>query len=381
MLRSFFVLVVLLLTGCGGGSSESLTSSEPRAIDKIQNETSILVNWSRDVGTLFEAKRGIRLPPVLANGFIYTIDQNGKVWSIDAQTGAITWQENLDKSISAGLGAGDGLLVTVTERGGVIAIDASNGETRWQTGIESEVLAPPAIAGGVVIVRAMGGKTIGLAAEDGSQLWQFSRKVPALSLRGASAPVIRDGIAYIGSANGKIYASNIKNGDVQFEVPVSNPEGNNVIDRIIDIDARPVVVGSVLYVATYRGNVMALALGSRRILWSRRISVRQDFSADADNLYLVDEEDRLLSLDRLSGSERWLQEEYLRRRLSMPVTSGGHLVVADFEGYVHVIDIDDGHTIARKKTSAGSVSLAPIVSNNQVLIAGDNGKLISLSIE
>ena len=49
--------------------------------------------------------------------------------------------------------------------------------------------------------------------------------------------------------------------------------------------------------------------------------------------------------------ESWINDEYLNRDLSNAVSFKGNLVVGDFEGYVHIIDILNGRTVGRKKIS------------------------------
>ncbi len=57
-----------------------------------------------------------------------------------------------------------------------------------------------------------------------------------------------------------------------WEISIAQSSGRNEIERLVDIDAKPLLVGSVLYVAAYQSRITALALGTRRILWTRDVS-------------------------------------------------------------------------------------------------------------
>ena len=203
------------------------------------------------------------------------------------------------------MGLGAGLVVLGTEGGKVVALDAQSGKKRWESDVSSEVLAPPTGDAGVVVVRTQDGKLYGMAADDGHHLWIYERSVPALTLRGTGAPLTYRGMVLTGFAGGKLVANNLQTGHDLWEATVAQPHGRNEIDRLVDIDAKPVVADNDLYAGAYQGRVAAIDLGTGRVRWTRELSSYRRLGVDSKNVYLTDDESHVLALDRATGAERW----------------------------------------------------------------------------
>ncbi|NBV82272.1 MAG: acyltransferase [Actinobacteria bacterium] len=58
-------------------------------------------------------------------------------------------------------------------------------------------------------------------------------------------------------------------------------------------------------------------------------------------------------------------------------TIGKHVAVADFEGYVHWLDVETGAFVARSKTG-GRISNAPVVVGDLVVFQDDEGRVTAL---
>jgi outer membrane protein assembly factor BamB len=65
------------------------------------------------------------------------------------------------------------------------------------------------------------------------------------------------------------------------------------------------------------------------------------------------------------------------RRLSAPAVIGKHVAVADFEGYVHWLDVETGAFVARSKTG-GRISNPPVVVGDLVVFQDDEGRVTAL---
>ena len=77
--------------------------------------------------------------------------------------------------------------------------------------------------------------------------------------------------------------------------------------------------------------------------------------------------------------ESWVSDEYLNRELSNAVNFKGSLVVGDFEGHIHIIDLLNGRTLSRKKVSKKPIKT--IFSRSDSLYVVDEAfNLISINI-
>ncbi len=80
----------------------------------------------------------------------------------------------------------------------------------------------------------------------------------------------------------------------------------------------------------------------------------------------------MIRLDRASGAERWRQEGLLRRSVTAPVIQGNSVVVADIEGVIHWLSMENGSFQARARSGA-RVSAPPQVSAHLLVVQTDKG--------
>lgn len=381
MTRIVIVILVVVVASCGkmfkGGEPDQTV--EPLPVPVVSEIVKLRRAWSYDIGAGQQGGR-FHLVPAVAQETVYAADPRGRVSAVDIQTGKQRWSVNLDAPVSGGVGVGDGLVLVGTLKGQVYALDAVTGEQLWTQQVSSEVLTPPVSASGIAVVRSLDGRLYGLSAIDGEPKWSFRRSVPSLTLRGAGMPAVFDNVVLSGFASGKILAADLETGRILWDVNVAQPRGRNEIERLIDIDARPLLIGSVMYIAAYQGQVKAFALGSRRILWGQDISSYNDLAADDNNIYVSDDQGLIHSLDRLTGVTVWKQESLQRRRPTAAAVLDDYVVVGDYEGYIYVVNKTDGQLAGRTKLGGGAVVGMPIGHDDDVLALTQGGTLTLLRL-
>ena len=82
-----------------------------------------------------------------------------------------------------------------------------------------------------------------------------------------------------------------------------------------------------------------------------------------------------------NGDLVWTAEQFLNRRLGVPVSLGSSVIVGDGEGYVHFVSRETGKTQMRLPTDGSAIVAAPVVLGNLVLIATRNGGLFAMRPE
>jgi outer membrane protein assembly factor BamB len=168
-------------------------------------------------------------------------------------------------------------------------------------------------------------------------------------------------------------------GQLLWTQPVATPEGAFTIERMIDIDADPVLYDHHLYAATYQGNIASLDWYSGRTLWSHKISSYTGMTASSDTIYVSDAKSHVWAFGADSGLVNWRQTDLEWRNISGPAKMGNYVVVGDAEGYLHWLNSRDGHLAARE--SLGAAIYAAPVSENGVLYALTNkGYLVAYTI-
>jgi outer membrane protein assembly factor BamB len=381
MKRVLLISFIVLLSGCGLWSSfkdavpDSETGAkrekkkEPAMLMPVDEQVKLLKLWSTGAVGDYESV-GTGLKPALGHGHIYVADNEGDVVAIDASTGKKTWKIDLDMPIGGGVGVGGELIFVGGNDGEVVAIEAASGAERWRKQLSSEILAAPSGNGDIVAVQVQDGRIFGLDAQTGDIRWQFEIDVPLLTLRGTSAPLVKGNTVIAGFSNGKAYSFAAATGDMNWENRVTIPQGRSELERMMDIDGDPLLVGDIVYVVSYQGRIGAISRTGRGIWYQDGNSVH-GLAFGLQQVYVVEIDGRVKALRASSGGVLWTNEELKYRKLNRPAVAGGYLLVADFEGYLHALSQTDGRIVGRTRVDSSGVS-APMITDGEVVYILDN---------
>jgi len=377
-----FAALLFLLSGCGTGQAikEYISGEDntepPTPLADFTPSAEVKELWSKSVGDGTD-EQYLKLTPAIAHDKVFIADSEGEIKALSAISGKLIWDKDTDLPISGGPGADDDLVLIGTSEGEVIAYEPETGEEIWRTQVSSEVLAPPRQAGDIVIVRTIDGKIFAIDAIDGQRLWIYDRTVPALTLRGTSTPVISEDIVIAGFDGGRVAALELKTGKLIWETRVAVASGRSELERMVDIDAEPVIVEGIIYVVSFQGRITAMELEGGRKLWSRAISSHAGLSVDANQVYVTDENSHVWALDRYSGTSVWKQEKLQARAVTAPAIMGDMVVVGDIEGYLHWLDKLSGEFVARSKVSGARILVSPVVADGILYAYSSDGTVNS----
>jgi outer membrane protein assembly factor BamB len=390
----FVIAAVILVSGCGGASN----LQPPNALTPLDKPLRVETLWNRQAGNGV-GDQYLKLPVQNHGDIGYVADYKGYVKAFNIKNGDLRWEKQTGLELATPAVYDDGRLLFGTRQGEVVALSASDGDLVWRSRVSSEVIAKPAVAQGIVVVRSNDGKLYALDSDSGARRWVYDRSVPPLTLRGNSAPIINSGLVITGSDNGRLTALVLKNGSVFWETPIAVPSGRTELERIIDIDADPVVVGDVVYAVSYQGRLAAVNMASGRLLWARDMSSYTDFAVDAYRIYLTDADGQVWALNRRNGATLWRQDKLLRRSVTGPVLYGSHVVVADFDGFVHWLSREDGKLESRARINAAyylfnedydkydpvfrkenNVLAMPLSAQNEVIVIDRRGNMAAFQL-
>jgi len=386
MKKFLLLLMALAISGCSTISDYTANflggrdNTEPPApLTEFTPKATVTRIWSVDIGK--GAKDAyLKLTPIVVYGKVYAADAAGIVSAYDALTGQLIWQVDTKQKITGGPGSGDGNIYVGTRDAEVLALDAETGKFKWASRITSEVLAAPRSDDGIVIARSIDGKLIGLNAQDGKQVWMQDRKVPVLSLRGSSSPVLVQGAAVIGLANGKLAVITLREGKTIWEARIAVPRGRSDLERMVDIDADPLVGDGVIHAVTFQGQLATLELRSGRVYWDKKMSSYAGIGMDKRYLYVSDDKSHVWSLDRRSSTSLWKQDVLHARRITAPASHGDYVVVGDLEGYLHWLSKDDGSLAVRTRLDDSAILAAPITYNDILYSLSSSGTLAAFRV-
>jgi outer membrane protein assembly factor BamB len=327
--------------------SDEVDPDEPKELIAFSNQKKVFIEWKNAYKG--ENELGNFIPDFSSQNLFFS-DASGKVSSLNANTGNENWSKELN-FLASGTAAGFGIVAISDIEGNVIALDQKDGNELWSSNVKGEVLSRVAIDAQIVVVKTGSGELLGLDKENGNIKWSYRSKLPLLSVRGSSSPVIVDDNVYVSFDNGRLGVFQINSGFPIWDGAISYVSGVSELENLIDSDSDPVVDGGLIYTTNYQGNLNIFDTTQKRSVWSYETSSFYSPVIIRGMLMVVEADSVIRSFSLKTLQESWVNDDYLNRGLSNAVNFKGNMIIGDFEGYVHVIDTLNGRTIGRKKIS------------------------------
>ena len=372
--KLLIIFISFFIISCQSDTKDEETPSELR---DLKSTISIEKIWSKKVLSDFPMGK---IDIVFNQENIFLFSEEGDVSALNL-SGKEVWTNTFDEQISSGLGYGFKSLFFATENGKIVSIDAESGNKFWESNVGGEVLSSPSTNGVIVAVQTSNGKITALDFNDGSFEWEYQSTVSPLSLRGTSKPVFDKGFIFVGFGNGNLAKIESRSGVVQWEVPVTVSQGVSEIERMIDIDADPVIARNGLaYVVSYQGDLSAIDIDQGRTLWRNPTSSTKNVIHTKNITYIIDASDIIKSYDGINGNILWILEDLKLRQLSSPKKYKNYLISGDYEGYLHLIDLNTGLIEGRTRPSRQAVK--EIFVHKDILFSlDDSGKISALKFK
>jgi eukaryotic-like serine/threonine-protein kinase len=139
------------------------------------------------------------------------------------------------------------------------------------------------------------------------------------------------------------------------------------------------LVGNVAYFGTFDNQVLALDLGSRKVLWRYEHPDRKfpfySSAAVAPGTVVLGGRDRMLhALDTATGKARWTY--MTRARIdSSPAIAGGRVYVGSNDGRLYALDLASGKVMWEHDEGA-ALSASPALASGRLVIGSTEGRLL-----
>jgi len=143
----------------------------------------------------------------------------------------------------------------------------SKGKLTWSFQTGDDVISSPAVANGVVYVGSDDGNVYALNANTGTKLWNYWTGNSVLS-----SPAISNGVVYVGSYDNNTYALNATTGAKLWNYTTG-----------WYVDSSPAVSDGVVYIGSLDSNLYALnaTTGAKTLFTPLRLSPTASFTSGA----------------------------------------------------------------------------------------------------
>jgi serine/threonine-protein kinase len=283
---------------------------------------------------------------------------SGTVYALDAKTGVVVWSKQIMPSYLTAPTVVNGVVYVGTFNfGGIFALSASTGALLWNsTALDSDwgvpewiaphsgVDSPPTVVKGVVYFGSEDGLTYAFDASSRRMLWSINSTDGSVY----SSPVVTGGVVYVtvcdfagprNEGSGLVYAIDASTGALIWNVTVA-PLQNEY----------PVVVGGVVYVSGYDGNIYALNAANGHQVWSYTAGNYVEYKSYVGEF-----------------------------ALSTPNVVNGVVYLNSMDENVYALNAAHGYLLW-SYTVGGGIDSAPAVTDGIVYLGSENGNVYALSL-
>lgn len=368
--RSLWALAVgsaaLALTGCGS------SKPSPAPLEALKPSARLSVAWQNRIGDT-SADLGL----VVAGGAVTAVSTGGTLAAWELDSGKERWRTQIDARISAGAGSDGRHTAVVTQNNELMVFD--QGKPAWREQLPGRVTTPPLVAGERVFVMLLDRNVRGYDALDGRWLWQYQRPGGdslTLATRGVLAP-FRDTLL-VGQGS-RLVGLDPTRGTVRFDVNVGTPRGTNEVERLADLVGPLARADDEACVRVFQLSVACLELNRGSVRWARPQAGTQGVGADERVVVGADGVDRITAWKMDNGEQLWRVDRFTHRGLSAPVIWGDRAAFVDNSGFVHLLALADGRTLARLELD-GPAAGTPVVVRDLLLVATQKGSVYALRL-
>jgi outer membrane protein assembly factor BamB len=320
--------------------------------------------------------------PTIVEDKIYILDANSNLYAKDLSTYKTIWKKKLIdrwfiKDFTNGkISYFDGKIFASTGYNLVFCVDAKTGEILWQKTLSSIPISTPISDGNQVYLITDDNKTYALSTATGEINWAHSGILKATGILGSANPVLYKNYVISAYSSGEIYTLNKKSGEAGwvYDLNLNKVDSSDFV--LNDIDATPVVKNDVVYTIGNGGLMMAIRIIDGAILWQKELASITDFWIAGDFIYLVNNNNQLISLYKETGGIRWFVQlkKYLNDKKPNSkivyngiIMAGNNLVMSNSNRELLVISPLEGKILQTKKLDQ-QIFHNPIVVNGKIYL-------------
>jgi outer membrane protein assembly factor BamB len=188
--------------------------------------------------------------PTIAEGHLFIGSDDEQLHVLNILAGREAWSVNLGSRVrSSPIVAADSVYVG-SENGEIQCYDFS-GNIRWRTAAKRAVTATPHFYDGVIYITSLDGILYAIDAKSGWVIWRYRMESGSIS-----TPTTHENHIYVGSTDNSFYCINIKSANKVWSFDTDN-----------QVNSSPVFYKGAVYFCNIDGLVYSLHAGSGRLRW------------------------------------------------------------------------------------------------------------------
>jgi outer membrane protein assembly factor BamB len=273
----------------------------------------------------------------------------------------VLWRRDMGSLLEFPAVVWNGVAYANTIRGWLRALDMRNGHVLWRKRVGSRMASSPGTdpKRGLLVTTSMSpGYVNVISMKTGHLRWRF------YTGRAEPSPVVRNGLAYFGAANGNVYALDLDRRRVRW-----------VFHGGVKITGSPALSGNKVFIGDYAGRVFALSARTGRVAWrgSAGSRVYGTVAVSGGRVFAPSVFSGLSALSARTGRLLWRIPvgAYL---YSSPAVYRGRVYFGAYTGYVYCASASSGR-ILWSRPAGGHVSGAVEIVDGLVYAASFGNRI------
>src|SRR5215471_5286536 len=267
---------------------------------------------------------------------------------------------------------------------------------QWSFHTGGAIVGSPSVADGVVYIASMDGNLYAVDQETGKEKWKYKSRMPI-----ASSPAVLDGTVYFVSSLGALGALDAKSGNIKWALPTEYerkfeaknlhgyPSAAQTVPDAWDLfTSSPTVVNGKVYFGSGDGNVYAADAQTGTLLWKFATKDVVHASPAVVNgvVYIGSWDSHFYAIDAQTGLEKWSlntgEDPTIHNQVgfqSSPAVVDGVVYVGCRDAHVYALDAASGRKKWDYPTSKSWVIGTPAVRDGLVYVGtSDSSRFMAL---
>jgi outer membrane protein assembly factor BamB len=267
---------------------------------------------------------------------------------------------------------------------------------KWAFKTGGPILASPAVANGVIYIGSTDGFLYAIDQSTGKEKWKFKSSAPI-----ASTAAVAGAAVYFVSSHGALVALEAETGKLKWDLPTEferrfeaknlhglEPAAQTIPDAFDIFVSSPAIDGGKVYFGSGDGNIYAADAETGILQWKfpTKDVVHASPAVVNNTVYVGSWDSNLYAVDAITGQQKWAfksgEDNTIHNQVgfqSSPAVVNGTVYVGCRDSHVYAIDAATGRKKWDYPTSKSWVIGTPVVANSTVYVGtSDSARFMAL---
>lgn len=359
-----------LFQGCTGPRLHADLTADPKVLVR---------KWTRQTQETFDAgDHGTEYsnPIQVENTLIFGSRSTG-LTAIYPNMNQKRWVFSVHGGVVSELTADQGNIYFGGADGFFYSVNAETGQLNWKYEVRNPIVSKPTVSGARVLFTTSDDVVYALDSGTGKWLWHYRRRSSSnAKIFGASSPLVDGNEVLVGLSDGFVVSLSIEEGQLKWERRLHYGA------KFTDVNAHPVLENGIVYIPSYDGSLYALKRQGGEILWKYDSGGSKDVHLEEQRIFLPSSDGAVYCLSKTGTKVLWKFELDRGTPTRLSVTDK-YIIVGSSYQYLYVLDKDTGKGLYRFDAGYGSgFTGAPLldVATQRLYILSGSGNLYAFEL-